>query len=112
MKEFSCEAGCGVLAPSCPILPHERGEEIPVWTDAVSCIILLISHDCHFAGLHVKPDLAVRIRQLCASAVVASDTELESITIELRSALQEHMQGLRHKAAEAFGLTSRDGEES
>jgi len=79
----------------------------PYGQDVTSRITLLISHHCHFAGLHLKPDLANRIRQLCAKAIAASDTELESITIELRSALQEHLQELRHMAAEIFGLTPR-----
>ena len=58
--------------------------------------------------MHVKQELADRIRKLCAQALDAPDTEMESILTELRSALQKHLQELRHMVAEGFRLTPRD----
>jgi hypothetical protein len=44
-----------------------------------------------------------RIRDLCAKAVVAEESELEGIFSELNSALREHNERLRKLAAEKLG---------
>jgi hypothetical protein len=45
------------------------------------------------------PRLDERIRELCAKAVTAPETELEAILRELNSALREHTMQLRKLAA-------------
>jgi hypothetical protein len=90
--------------------PHERGEEIPVWTNAIAAITLSAHRGRHFAGRNVETDLADRIRQLCAKVVAAPEAELEPVIVELQSALQEHLQELRLLVAERFGLTGKDDE--
>jgi hypothetical protein len=43
-----------------------------------------------------------RVRQLCASAVIAKEDEVEAIFTELRAILQEHAQFVREMAARAL----------
>ena len=57
-----------------------------------------------FAGISIlKQDLTDRIKELCARAVDAPDSEWESILAELRSALYEHVAEMRYMAAENLG---------
>ena len=47
------------------------------------------------------------MKELCARAVDAPDSEWESILAELRSALYEHVAEMRYMAAENLGPSAR-----
>ena len=49
-----------------------------------------------------------RIRELCAKAVTAADSELEPVQTELREALREHNERLRRLAAKAMVNSNGD----
>ena len=49
-----------------------------------------------------------RIRDLCAKAVTAEESELEPVQTELREALREHNERLRRLAAKAMVNSNGD----
>jgi hypothetical protein len=48
----------------------------------------------------LSTDLEDRIRELCAKAVASDDTDFQSVTSELRSAMREHIERVRKMAVQ------------
>jgi len=58
------------------------------------------------AGSMEAEHLTYRIRELCARAIMAEDSEVEPIIKELQAALRTHARLMRVRAAETFRQTS------
>jgi hypothetical protein len=74
--------------------------------------LLLTFHKATSRAAHLKQRHAERIRELCARLVNAPDCEWEPILTDLRGALHEHSEELRHLAATTLGARIEVEEES
>ena len=59
-------------------------------------------------GMESSP-LGERIRELCAKAITAEDSEVQAVLSELQAALREHSQVVRQMATQTLNGESEQG---